>query len=86
MINRCYNKNSTEYKRYGAKGVQVCDRWKNFTNFLEDLPHIENFNKEQFYNNEIELDKDFKQQKCQEKIYSLRTCIFLLCKDNALLA
>lgn len=29
MKNRCYNPNSTKYKRYGARGILVCDEWKN---------------------------------------------------------
>lgn len=29
MINRCYNKNNSNYRWYGGKGVIVCDEWKN---------------------------------------------------------
>lgn len=38
MIQRCCNPNNPNYKYYGAKGVKVCDRWKNsFENFLSDM-------------------------------------------------
>jgi hypothetical protein len=38
MIFRCYNSNCNNYKYYGGRGIQVCDRWKNsFENFLEDM-------------------------------------------------
>lgn len=37
MIDRCYTKSSTSYKKYGAKGILVCDRWRSFINFLEDM-------------------------------------------------
>lgn len=37
MIRRCGNKNSDQYVRYGARGISVCDRWKNFENFLADM-------------------------------------------------
>lgn len=37
MIQRCLNPNTQEYKYYGAKGVQVCERWKDFSAFLEDM-------------------------------------------------
>jgi hypothetical protein len=29
MIKRCYNKNCTRYKRYGGRGLIVCDEWLN---------------------------------------------------------
>lgn len=29
MKNRCYNVNSPEYQRYGAKGIRVCNEWLN---------------------------------------------------------
>lgn len=35
---RCYMQSHAEYFRYGAKGVTVCDRWReSFSNFLEDM-------------------------------------------------
>lgn len=38
MKTRCYDPKHENYKHYGAKGITVCDRWKNsFTNFLEDM-------------------------------------------------
>lgn len=37
MVARCEIKSATGYDRYGAKGVKVCDRWKNFENFLADM-------------------------------------------------
>lgn len=37
MKERCYMKSNTSYKKYGAKGIVVCDRWLDFGNFLEDM-------------------------------------------------
>jgi hypothetical protein len=38
MLTRCYCETSTSYSAYGAKGVEVCDRWQaSFWNFLEDM-------------------------------------------------
>lgn len=38
MIQRCTNKNEKSYKRYGAIGIKVCDRWLNsFINFYNDM-------------------------------------------------
>lgn len=34
MKTRCYNKNSHDYKNYGARGITVCDEWlQDFTSF-----------------------------------------------------
>lgn len=30
---RCNNPNDKNYKRYGAKGISVCEEWNNFRNF-----------------------------------------------------
>lgn len=36
MKERCYNKNHVGYKNYGARGVSVCEEWKNdFLSFRE---------------------------------------------------
>lgn len=37
MKQRCLNPNATRYREYGAKGIKVCDRWLDFTLFLEDM-------------------------------------------------
>ena len=33
MRTRCYNKNDSVYKYYGAKGVKICDEWSNYPAF-----------------------------------------------------
>lgn len=35
MKTRCLNKNNPKYKRYGARGIKICDEWLNFKNFHE---------------------------------------------------
>lgn len=35
MKYRCFNKNSNNYERYGAKGIKVCDEWLDFMVFYE---------------------------------------------------
>ena len=38
MKKRCYNEKEQNYKYYGARGVTVCDRWRNsFLAFYEDM-------------------------------------------------
>lgn len=38
MLARCYNPKDEHYKWYGARGIQVCERWRtDFANFYEDM-------------------------------------------------
>lgn len=38
MRNRCRNKNSPDYPRYGGRGIVVCKRWQNsYLDFLSDM-------------------------------------------------
>ena len=37
MMDRCYNKKCKAYKYYGGRGINVCKRWHDIKNFVEDL-------------------------------------------------
>jgi hypothetical protein len=38
MKQRCYNPKAQQYKNYGARGIQVCDRWLNsYMAFEQDM-------------------------------------------------
>ena len=38
MKSRCYNKNYTNFKLWGGRGIVVCDKWRaSFGNFLKDM-------------------------------------------------
>lgn len=39
MRRRCCNEKAINYYKYGAIGIQVCERWMVFLNFLEDMGH-----------------------------------------------
>ena len=37
MIDRCTQPSHTEWENYGGRGIQVCERWRLFENFLVDM-------------------------------------------------
>lgn len=37
MIDRCTNPKATGYEHYGGRGIKVCERWKKFINFYNDV-------------------------------------------------
>ena len=37
IIQRCTNTNQPNYPDYGGRGVGVCERWRDFANFLADM-------------------------------------------------
>ncbi len=37
MIQRCLNPNAPRYAEWGGRGITVCDRWRDFAKFLEDM-------------------------------------------------
>lgn len=38
MVARCHNPNSSEYANYGARGIVVCERWRDsIANFIADM-------------------------------------------------
>lgn len=37
MMQRCYDKNSHAYDRYGARNITVCEKWKKFDGFYKDM-------------------------------------------------
>src|SRR5882762_1540124 len=39
MVRRCVDLGNPEYKNYGARGIVVCQRWREFINFFADMGH-----------------------------------------------
>lgn len=37
MKQRCSNPNNKQYKDYGGRGILLCERWVDFSNFLADM-------------------------------------------------
>lgn len=37
MIRRCTHPHRPAYENYGGRGITVCERWKTYENFVEDM-------------------------------------------------
>lgn len=37
VVSRCVIPSATNYKHYGGRGISVCERWREFENFLTDM-------------------------------------------------
>ncbi len=86
MIKRCYQSQYKINKSY--EEVTVCDRWKRFDYFYEDIKKIEGYDKWKKFKeenpkikNEYEFDKDT--LILGSKIYSPETCRFIHKSINA---
>jgi len=62
MRRRCYNPNSTQYQWYGAKGIKLCARWQDFTNFYADMAPSY---KEDLTIDRLDNSKDYSLENCQ---------------------
>jgi hypothetical protein len=40
MMDRCFNPQSPAYPNYGGRGITVCERWHDVSNFVADLESI----------------------------------------------
>jgi len=78
MKSRCYRVSDKNYKRYGALGIKVCNRWlKSFEYFLEDMGHPEigySLDRIDVYgnyerNNCRWADRDTQSNNCRRTIY-----------------
>lgn len=80
MIARCYSKG---YEETPYKFTIVCDRWKCFQNFREDVEKLQNY--ELWKSGKgYEIDKDIlcERQGRFPKIYSPETCMFVTKHEN----
>lgn len=85
MFTRCFDSSYLE-SCPSYKTVTICDRWKNYQTFCEDIKSLENYNKWLVNESPYHLDKDKKQPDIEYKVYSPETCLFITNSENTILS
>lgn len=71
MIDRCYHTKDKEYKRYGVRGIKVCDEWRNdINNFISDMndsyiKHINKFGEKDTTLDRIDVNGNYCKENCR---------------------
>ena len=79
MLHRCYNPNREYYPVYGGAGVRVCEAWKCFATFQQDVKSLYGYGNFLRNPNGYQLDKDIKQQGLpkDQMVYGPDTCMWV---------
>lgn len=82
MKQRCSNRNHPSYPDYGGRGIRVCSRWKDFSNFLKDMGHPSNLGIGGVYLERKNNNKGYRKSNCiwatiGEQLLNRRNTIYL---------
>ena len=79
MFHRCNNPKRKDFKHYGGRGIKVCDEWKSFNKFIEDMyPTFQ----EGLTLDRIDNDGNYEKSNCQWANQSLQTSKTRILKPN----
>lgn len=79
IIQRTENPNDPSFSLYGARGVRICSRWRNFNKFVEDVVTIDGYDDNLLLQGKIALDKDIKGTGF---IYDKSNCYWVSLSEN----
>lgn len=78
MKQRCSNKNSPDYPRYGGRGISYDESWKDFQNFLKDM----GVRPDGMTLDRIDVNKNYSKSNCrwatrEEQSYNQRNTLYI---------
>ena len=68
MKSRCYYKKNNRYKNYGARGIKVCDEWKNNYLSFKKWAYENGYNEDEtkkYTLDRINVNDDYKPSNCR---------------------
>lgn len=79
ILSRCYNKKNKDYRRYGGRGIYVCDRWYDINNFITDIPFRPSLQHslDRINNNWIYIEENIRWATSKEQLNNMRRNILL---------
>lgn len=86
MRNRCSNPKTKGYHNYGGRGISVCDRWSDFSNFISDMgePISEDLSIDRINTNGNYEPGNCRWATAYEQANNLRTTRFFSCDGQTL--